>query len=181
MSLTWYLAGGPNGFMADALAVTAARNEALPGVVAVSTAVRVAELLTPEDPGRDPGGVRAMSVADVIVIGAGFSGLKAAQELAAAGLTVVVLEGKDRVGGRVKHATLAGRDIDIGGQWIGTGHHLLRAEAKRFGIDTYAQYESGRTVMQMFAGWCSSPARCRACRSFLSSSSSACSGAGIAT
>lgn len=90
-----------------------------------------------------------MSNADVIVVGAGFSGLKAAQELAAAGLTVIVLEAKDRVGGRVKHARLADRDIDIGGQWAGAGHDVLRGEAERLGIETYAQYETGRTVMQM--------------------------------
>jgi enamine deaminase RidA (YjgF/YER057c/UK114 family) len=48
--LTWYLADGPEArsFMEDALAVTAARNEVLQGVVAGSTAVRVKELLTPE-------------------------------------------------------------------------------------------------------------------------------------
>lgn len=91
-----------------------------------------------------------MSDADVIVVGAGFSGLKAAQELVKSGHSVIVLEGKDRVGGRVKYAELAGRAVDIGGQWIGAGHDVLRAEAERLGISTYAQYESGRTVMQMF-------------------------------
>jgi len=86
---------------------------------------------------------------DVIVVGAGFAGLKAARTLVAAGRSVVVLEGKDRVGGRVKHAELAGRAVDIGGQWVGAGHEVLRAEAARLGIETYAQYETGRTVMQM--------------------------------
>jgi enamine deaminase RidA (YjgF/YER057c/UK114 family) len=46
--LTWYLAEGPRSFMEDALDITAARNEVLPGVVCGSTAVRVKELLTPE-------------------------------------------------------------------------------------------------------------------------------------
>jgi monoamine oxidase len=90
------------------------------------------------------------NAADVIVVGAGVAGLKAAQELVAKGRSVIVLEGKDRVGGRVKHAELAGRPIDIGGQWVGAGHSVLLDEAKRLGIETYSQYESGRTIMEMF-------------------------------
>lgn len=94
--------------------------------------------------------MRAVNDADVIVVGAGVAGLKAAQQLVAAGLSVVVLEGKDRVGGRLKHAVVAGRAVDVGGQWIGSGHDVLREEAERFGIERYGQYESGLTVMQMF-------------------------------
>jgi enamine deaminase RidA (YjgF/YER057c/UK114 family) len=48
VSLTWYLAESPRSMMEDALAVTAARDEALAGIVAASTAVRVKALLTPE-------------------------------------------------------------------------------------------------------------------------------------
>ncbi len=89
------------------------------------------------------------NAADVIVVGAGVAGLKAAQELVNRGRSVIVLEGKDRVGGRVKHAELAGRPIDIGGQWVGAGHSVLLDEARRLGIETYPQYESGRTIMEM--------------------------------
>jgi enamine deaminase RidA (YjgF/YER057c/UK114 family) len=46
--LTWYLAPSDRSFMEDAIDVTAARNEIFPGLVAGSTAVRVAALLTPE-------------------------------------------------------------------------------------------------------------------------------------
>jgi monoamine oxidase len=70
--------------------------------------------------------------ADVIVIGAGASGLKAATELVALRRSVIVLEAND-----------------FGGQWVGKGHDVLLAEAKRFGIETYAQYEAGKTVMQL--------------------------------
>jgi monoamine oxidase len=90
------------------------------------------------------------NAADVIVVGAGVAGLKAAQELVARGRSAIVLEGKDRVGGRLKHAELAGRPIDLGGQWVGAGHTVLREEAARFGIETYPQYEAGRTIMEMF-------------------------------
>ncbi|HXL99952.1 MAG TPA: RidA family protein [Rhizomicrobium sp.] len=46
--LTWYLADSPRSFLEDALDVTAARNEVLPGVAPGSTAVRVKALLMPE-------------------------------------------------------------------------------------------------------------------------------------
>lgn len=90
-----------------------------------------------------------MSDADVIVVGAGVAGLKAAHELVAAGRSVIVLEGKDRVGGRLKRAEVAGRAVDVGGQWVGAGHDVLLAEARRLGIETYKQYETGKIVMQL--------------------------------
>jgi monoamine oxidase len=90
-----------------------------------------------------------VSDADVIVVGAGVAGLKAAHELVAAGRSVIVLEGKDRVGGRLKRAEVAGRAVDVGGQWVGAGHDVLLAEARRLGIETYKQYETGKIVMQL--------------------------------
>jgi monoamine oxidase len=87
--------------------------------------------------------------ADVIVVGAGFAGLKAAQALVARGVSVILIEAKDRVGGRVKRAEVAGRVIDVGGQWAGARHTLLLAEARRLGVKTYAQYDAGKTVLQI--------------------------------
>ena len=87
--------------------------------------------------------------ADVIVVGAGAAGLKAAQELVRQGLSVVVLEAKDRVGGRLKPNDVGGRKVDMGGQWVGAGHTVLFAEAERLGIKPYTQYESGKTVLQL--------------------------------
>lgn len=87
--------------------------------------------------------------ADVVVVGAGVAGLKAAGELVASGQTVLVLEANGRVGGRLKATRIAGAIADVGGQWVGTGHDVLLAEAKRFGIETYRQYEDGKTVLQL--------------------------------
>jgi len=87
--------------------------------------------------------------ADVIVVGAGVAGLKAAQELVAKGLSVIVLEANDRVGGRLKATEVSGRIGDVGGQWVGIGHDVLLAEAKRFGIEIYPQYEAGKTILQL--------------------------------
>jgi monoamine oxidase len=84
---------------------------------------------------------------DVIVIGAGLAGLKAASELAARGRSVTVLEAADRVGGRLKVGEIAGRIADYGGQWVGPRHFTLLGEAKRLGIETYDQYDDGQTVL----------------------------------
>jgi monoamine oxidase len=84
---------------------------------------------------------------DVIVIGAGLAGLKAASELVAKGRSVIVLEADDRVGGRTKLGTIAGRVADYGGQWVGARHTVLLAEAARLGIETFAQYTAGKTVL----------------------------------
>lgn len=88
--------------------------------------------------------------ADVIVVGAGLSGLKAAKELVARGRSVVVLEANERVGGRLKRGEVAGRVVDFGGQWVGARHDLLLGEASRLGIASYPQYAHGNTVMQLF-------------------------------
>jgi monoamine oxidase len=62
----------------------------------------------------------------VIVIGAGFAGLSAASELAQAGADVLVLEARDRVGGRVWSQELDGNVIERGGEFILAGYDRLR-------------------------------------------------------
>ncbi len=88
-----------------------------------------------------------MSKTDVIVIGAGLAGLKAARELEAKGLSVAVLEARDRVGGRTKAGEIAGEVIDRGGQWVGPAQKLLLKEAASLGIETCEQYRAGAQVL----------------------------------
>jgi monoamine oxidase len=81
---------------------------------------------------------------DVVVVGAGLAGLAAARRLVDAGAEVVVLEARDRVGGRTLTVPAAdGTPIDHGGQWIGPTQHRIAALAERLGVTTYPSYERG--------------------------------------
>jgi monoamine oxidase len=72
----------------------------------------------------------------VIVIGAGFAGLAAADALAAAGTDVVVLEARDRVGGRVRSEQLPnGAVIEYGAEFFEQDHEVLRGLCRRFGLE----------------------------------------------
>jgi len=71
----------------------------------------------------------------VLVIGAGIAGLTAASTLAQAGVEAVVLEARDRIGGRLYTADLGGWPTDLGGSWIHTpGGNPMRAFADQAGV-----------------------------------------------
>ena len=83
------------------------------------------------------------------MIGAGLAGLSAARELMVAGREVVVLEARDRVGGRVLTETLAdGTPVDHGGQWIGPGQHRMAHLAEELGLETFPTYDDGENVLR---------------------------------
>lgn len=74
-----------------------------------------------------------MESTDVVVIGAGFAGLVAARELSAAGLGVVVLEARDRIGGRTWTDHRLGHDLEMGANWVHWVQPHVWAEMTRYG------------------------------------------------
>jgi monoamine oxidase len=75
---------------------------------------------------------------DAIVVGAGFAGLRAARDLADAGRSVLVLEARDRLGGRTWTRPFAGSGppVEIGGSWFAPEHVEVQSELARYGLAT---------------------------------------------
>ena len=87
--------------------------------------------------------------ADVVVVGAGLAGLSAARELVARGSSVVVLEARNRVGGRVlNHDIGGGKVVEVGGQWIGPTQDRLAALAGDLGMETFPTYGEGENLIE---------------------------------
>ncbi|MDN4162560.1 flavin monoamine oxidase family protein [Nocardioides abyssi] len=84
---------------------------------------------------------------DVVVVGGGISGLVAAREVAARGRSVLLVEARDRVGGRVlNHRLEAGGVIEAGGAFVGpTQDHITRL-AKELGVATFLEHNTGSNV-----------------------------------
>ena len=72
--------------------------------------------------------------ADVVVIGGGFAGVTAARELSQAGLDVVGLEARERLGGRTWRTERLGRELELGGSWIHWYQPHVWSEVTRYGL-----------------------------------------------
>lgn len=83
---------------------------------------------------------------DVVIIGAGASGLTAATRLRNAGLSVAVLEARDRVGGRLWTNDIDGAMLEIGGQWVSPDQDALIETLAELGLETYSRYRDGDSV-----------------------------------
>lgn len=92
---------------------------------------------------------------DVAIIGAGLAGLSAAHDILRAGLSCVILEARDRVGGKTWSQPLAdGRGmIEFGAAWINDVNQTkMIALARRYGLEVIEQNTSGNCVLQGFDG-----------------------------
>lgn len=90
----------------------------------------------------------AAQQADVAIVGAGLSGLVAARELRRKGLSVHILEARNRTGGRmIRRKTKTGAVIDLGGQWGGATHHRFQSLVEELGIKTFPCYYDGKGVL----------------------------------
>ena len=85
---------------------------------------------------------------DVVVIGAGASGLTAATALHAAGRDTVCLEARDRIGGRMLTASTAGSALDLGATWFWDGEERVAALVAQAGIEIFDQHLTGDTIVQ---------------------------------
>lgn len=83
---------------------------------------------------------------DVLIVGAGAAGLTAANDLRKAGLSVAVLEARDRVGGRLWTDVIDGAMLEIGGQWVSPDQDALIDTVAELGLETYSRYREGDSV-----------------------------------
>jgi monoamine oxidase len=87
--------------------------------------------------------------ADVAVIGGGFAGVRAAAVLKAGGASVLVLEARDRLGGRTYTRELGGAAFDFGGQFIGPGQPRMYQLVKDFGLALAPTPVAGKRVLEL--------------------------------
>src|SRR5688572_23857631 len=97
---------------------------------------------------------------DVVVVGAGLAGLAAARALAGADREVIVLEARDRVGGRTLNEPIGdGKVVEIGAQWVGPTQDRVLRLIDDLGLATFPTYTGGANLFERGGG----PARHDSC------------------
>lgn len=91
-----------------------------------------------------------MLTTDVVIIGAGFSGLAAARLLHKAGKDFSILEARNRVGGRTYTQRIdKNKYVDLGGQWIGPSQDSMYALAEEYKVPWFETYDAGKNILDL--------------------------------
>jgi monoamine oxidase len=91
-----------------------------------------------------------MNKVDTIIIGGGFAGVSAARILNKAGQSILLLEARDRIGGRVYTKRVEkGISLDLGGQWIGPTQNRMYELVEEYGLEIYPTYSAGKSVLEL--------------------------------
>jgi putrescine oxidase len=83
---------------------------------------------------------------EIVVVGAGIAGLTAASTLAGEGVDVVVVEARDRVGGRVWNIEIGGEANELGGQWVAPYQSAMHALLDDLDIGLFPSFRDGEHV-----------------------------------
>lgn len=85
----------------------------------------------------------------MVIVGAGLAGLAAARELQAAGREAIVLEARDRVGGRTLNEPIGdGKVVELGAQWVGPGQDRINSLIAELGLETFPTYGHGENLFE---------------------------------
>jgi monoamine oxidase len=117
------------------------------GTAAAGAAAAALPTVARGDEAAEPASSSAPKKADVVVVGAGLAGLSAARAIAGAGRSVVVLEARERVGGRTWNRPITGGSyIDAGAEFVGPTQDRIKALAQAVGVSTFPTYNTGSNV-----------------------------------
>ena len=131
----------------------------VPKLAVPSWLIEIDATIALPEPSLPPSLPEASESYDVVIIGAGLAGLTAAHQVLKSGLSCVVLESRDRVGGKTWSQPLADGQgmIDVGAGWINdTNQSRVYELARRYGAEPIMQNTEGNVVLQDFDGECSS-------------------------
>lgn len=116
------VSGGRRRFLSLAAATAGALGAAGSGIAAPAASLETAARQAKRDE------------YEVIVIGAGFAGLAAARDLAKSGVSTLLLEARNRIGGRTFTSAYQGQKIELGGTWIHWSQPFVWNELTRYGL-----------------------------------------------